>query len=804
MATVTRPSFSPFVPATESRPEFTVRALLLGAVFGILFGAVTVYVGLRAGLTVAASIPISVLSISILRAFGRASILENNIVQTTGNAGQSIASGVIFTLPALIFLGFDLESSRIFALALFGGWLGVLFMIPLRRQLIVEEHGILTYPEGTACADVLMAGERGGSFASRVFLGLGLGSLYTLFQNDNLFGLFPSTPNYSPDLGEQHLLRGGAIRADVTPEYLGVGYIIGMRVAAVMLAGGVFSWMVLMPAIYFFGSKLSTPLYPGTSLIRDMSPSQLWSTYVRPMGAGAVACSGLITLLRTGPTILGALAEGFRSLGKESTASEQASAAAARQDRTQRDLPWSVVIGGSVLLILLLWIFLQFKPVPGAQVGAFANLAAALLVVLFGFLFVTVSARIVGIVGSSASPVSGMTIATLMATAAIFLVKGWTAPAFGALAITIGGIVCIAAANAGDTAQDLKTGYLIGATPWKQQLAIMVGVIISVFSIGITLNAMNKGLESFQRMTRPMALNLSHLPDGVQDQGNFTRDRIHLTQISGATSPSPGSQGGLEITDARQYILLNSIGSSVLADGKYLYSPATGQIEIQWTQGIGSEKAAAPQGRLMATVINGILSRKLPWSLVLLGVALVIMIELLGVRSLTLAVGAYLSIGTTLAIFVGGVMRWMVDRAVQKQHELGAETELKASLELWNRDREAWLAQHPDFNPGNPAHLDRATGLPDRTFCLRAPEIESEISSGSLFASGLIAAGGIVGLLGVAVRLYESATDRMIPRFSDHNFLHHDWVSVFMFAMLAYSLYYFARKPLDPSHEVSK
>ena len=224
----TRTTFKPFVPATETRPELSVRALLLGALFGILFGAVTVYVGLRAGLTVAASIPISVLSISILRAFGKASILENNIVQTTGNAGQSIASGVIFTLPALIFLGFDLESTRIFALALFGGWLGVLFMIPLRKQLIVDEHETLTYPEGTACADVLEAGERGGSFASRVFLGLGLGGLYTLFQNENLFALFPSTPNYQPDLGPQHLLRGSAIRADVTPEYLGVGYIIGV------------------------------------------------------------------------------------------------------------------------------------------------------------------------------------------------------------------------------------------------------------------------------------------------------------------------------------------------------------------------------------------------------------------------------------------------------------------------------------------------------------------------------------------------------------------------------------------------
>src|SRR6201747_1457047 len=236
-----RPAFKSFVPASETRPELSVRALLLGAVFGVVFGAVTVYVGLRAGLTVAASIPISVLSISILRAFGKASILENNIVQTTGNAGQSIASGVIFTLPALIFLGFDLEASRIFALALFGGWLGVLFMIPLRRQLIVEEHGTLLYPEGTACADVLIAGEKGGSFASRIFLGMGLGSLYTLFQNENLFKLWPGTPTKNFDIGAQHLLKGGSIRVDATSEYLGVGYIIGPKIAGIMLAGGVFS-----------------------------------------------------------------------------------------------------------------------------------------------------------------------------------------------------------------------------------------------------------------------------------------------------------------------------------------------------------------------------------------------------------------------------------------------------------------------------------------------------------------------------------------------------------------------------------
>jgi putative OPT family oligopeptide transporter len=757
-----KPVFRPFVPASESRPELTVRALLLGAMFGVLFGAVTVYVGLRAGLTVAASIPISVLSISILRAFGKASILENNIVQTTGNAGQSIASGVIFTLPALIFLGFDLESSRIFALALFGGWLGVLFMIPLRRQLIVEEHGTLIYPEGTACADVLMAGERGGSFASRVFLGLGLGALYTLFQNDNLFGLWPSQPDYQPDLGAQHLLKGAAIRADCTPEYLGVGYIIGIRVAAIMLAGGVFSWLVLMPAIYFFGSHLSGPLYPGTVRVDQMSPSDLWRTYVRPMGAGAVAAAGLITLVRTLPTIVSALTQGLKKGGNK--------IAAALPLRTEHDLPPMVVFGGSGLLIICMFLFLQFKPVPGAYVGPLANAAAALLIVVFGFLFVTVSARIVGIVGSSASPVSGMTIATLMATTAIFLVKGWTAPAFGALAITIGGVVCIAASNAGDTSQDLKTGYLIGATPWKQQLALMIGVIVCIFSIGATLNAMNIGLEQFQRMQKPVAFSLSALPDGVQNKGNFSRDSISLSSHNADVHTKE------QLSGTRQYVLLNAIGSTIVDDGKYLYNPATSQIEVQWIQGIGSEKAAAPQGRLMATVINGILSRKLPWTLVLLGVALVIVVELLGIRSLTFAVGAYLSIATTLAIFVGGVMRWMVDRAMIQHAE---------------RVR---LAANPDV-------IDPETRLPMPTSVTPALDTESEISPGSLYASGLIAAGGIVGLMGVCVRLLEGLSEQHgghweLFRFTAANPFYKDWVSVVMFAALAYSLYYFARKPL--------
>ncbi len=716
--------FQPFVPATESRPELTFRALLLGSLFGILFGAVTVYVGLRAGLTVAASIPISVLSISVLRALGRASILENNIVQTTGNAGQSIASGVIFTLPALVFLGFDLEYSRIFFLALIGGWLGVLFMIPLRRQLIVQEHGTLTYPEGTACADVLLAGERGGSFASRVFLGLGLGGVYTLFQNDNLFAAWPGTPDYQPKW-----LKGAAIRADVTPEYLGVGYIIGPRVAGVIFAGGVFSWLVVMPLIYFFGSHIPDAIYPGTKPVSMMSPSDLWASYIRPMGAGAVAASGLITLLKTMPTIVGALRSGAKEFGK--------GAGNAAALRTDRDLPMSVVVLGSAALVLLMFFFLTFHPVPGAQTTLLSNFAASILVVIFGFLFVTVASRIVGLIGSSASPVSGMTIATLMATTAIFLVKGWTAPAFGALAITIGGVVCVAASNAGDTSQDLKTGFLIGATPWKQQLALMVGVVVSTFVIGATLNVMNKGLEEFRDTSRPWNISVPH--DGVQvQQEHFVHARIHVIHPDKTTDER----------DAGQYTLLNALGSHELADGKYLYNPNTHKIEVQWIQGIGSEKAAAPQARLMATVISGILSRKLPWGLVLLGVSLVIAVELLGIRSLSFAVGAYLSIATTLAIFCGGVVRWMVDRAV---------------------------AQYSG----------------------RAAETESEVSPGSLYASGLIAAGGIVGLLGVALKLYEAATDKSdILQFPANNFLHHDWVSVLMFALLAFSLYYFARKPL--------
>jgi putative OPT family oligopeptide transporter len=745
--------FRPYIPDTESIAELTPRAVILGMFFGVLFGAVTVYVGLRAGLTVAASIPIAVLSITLLRALGRATILENNIVQTTGSAGESVAGGVIFTLPALIFLGFGLEYWRIFLLALIGGWLGVFFMIPLRRQLIVKEHATLQYPEGTACADVLIAGDKGGSFASRVFWGLGLGGLYTLFQNENMFAAWPSTPTWNPAK-----YPGSSVRANTTAEYMGVGYIIGPKIAGVIFAGGVFAWLVVMPAIKFFGGQMTTPIYPGTVPIGEMSPDQLWRTYIRPMGAGAVAAAGLITLMKTIPTILAALSAGFKDLGK-------GAAEKAGTRRTERDLDMKVAVGGSALILVMMWAMLTFYPVAKAETSMLANLAAAVFVVIFGFLFVTVSSRIVGLIGTSANPISGMAIATLMATCAVFLALGWTASAFGALAISIGGVVCIASANAGNTSQDLKTGFLVGATPRNQQISLLIGVLVSVFIIGFTLMGMNRGLEEFRAYTGKQ-INIAALPTGVEvEQPRFDRPQVRYLAPGGEVT-SPGNQ----------YSLLNAIGSSELPDGKYLYNTGTNQIEVTWIQGIGSEKAAAPQARLMATVISGILNQRLPWGLVLLGVFMVIAVELLGIRSLSFAVGFYLSIATTMAIFTGGVVRWLVERAASKAGE-----------------------KHE----------------------------ESDVSPGSLYASGLIAAGGIVGLLGIAFNLVETqmrdagstaAADALRKYLSFGSWtdpagaIHYRIADIFgaqnaevvagvigvlAFVGLAATLYHFARKPLE-------
>lgn len=708
--------------------EFTVRAVILGALFGLLFGAVSVYVGLRAGLTVSASIPIAVLSISILRAFGRSTILENNIVQTTGSAGESLAAGVMFTLPALIFLGYSSEFTfwRIFPLALLGGWLGVLFMIPLRRQLIVKEHGNLTFPEGTACADVLVAGERGGSFAGRVFWGLGLGGVYTFLMNT--MQAWNSQPEARP-----HWFPGASFRATITSEYLGVGYIIGPRVAGILFAGGVISWLLVMPAIQFFGQIAgNTPIYPSTIPIPQMTPDDMWRQYIRPMAAGAVAAAGLITLIRTMPTIISALRAGLKDVRAEGTGAPAANGSS----RIERDMPMSWVVAGSAVIIVLLFALLTVAPVKGAHTTWYQNLLAGILVVIFGFLFVTVASRISGLLGNSSNPVSGMSIGTLMATCAIFLLAGWTAPSYSVLALTIGGSVCIAAAIAGATSQDLKTGYLVGATPVRQQWGLLVGVTISTFAIGVTLSLMNTGLEKY--IPTEIPVNVQALPTGVKIEKNNFEYR------------------------GKNYVLINALGSGKIPDGEYLYDPDTKKIEIQWAQGIGSDKAPAPQARLMATVINGILSQRLPWRLVLMGVALVIAVEILGVRSLAFAVGAYLSIGTTATMFAGGLVRVLVEATTKKKEE-------------------------------------------------------SEASPGALYSSGLIAAGGVFGLLGIVISLLQDPeiSTRVphwvtavlrLPWRADLFALGPKYLGtlatsslfgLIMFLILAASLYFFARKKLD-------
>ena len=735
--------FRTYISAEETLKEFTIRALILGSLFGLLFGAVSVYVGLRAGLTVSASIPISVLSISILRKlggylppFGRPTILENNIVQTTGSAGESLAAGVMFTIPALIFLGFGSEFTfwRIFPLALLGGWLGVLLMVPLRRQLIVKEHGNLTFPEGTACADVLVAGERGGSFAGRVFWGLGLGGVYTFFMNT--FQAWTSQPE-----GQPKWFPGASFRANITSEYLGVGYIIGPRVAGILFAGGIVSWLLVMPAIKFFGQLGGDhAIYPGTIPIPQMSPDQLWRTYIRPMGAGAVAAAGVITLIRTLPTIVSALRSGLKDVRA------QGAGEATDSSRIDQDLPMRTVIAGSIVVIVMLWVLLTFHPMKGADTAWWQNLFAAVFVVVFGFLFVTVAARISGLLGNSSNPVSGMSIATLMATCAIFFLAGWTAPNYAVLALMIGGVVCTAAAIAGATSQDLKTGYLVGATPNKQQLGLLIGVTISTIAIGATLNLMNVGLEKY--MPTQIPLNISSLPSGVKVERSSFEYR------------------------GKNYLLINALASGVIPDGEYLYDPGSQQIEIQWAQGIGSDKAPAPQARLMATVINGILNQRLPWRLVLMGVALVIAVEILGVRSLAFAVGSYLSIATTATMFAGGLVRWLVEATSKEKKD------------------------------------------------------EGEASPGALYSSGLIAAGGVFGLLGIVINLFqdpEIATH--VPAWFAHSLklpwradllaigpkLWPAWApsdipiptgaqslfGLFMFILLAASLFHFARKKLN-------
>lgn len=500
-------SFKPFVSPETKMAEFTLKSILTGAAFGIIFGASTVYLALKAGLTVSASIPIAVLAITLGRKFLKTTILENNIIQTTGSAGESIAAGVVFTLPGFLFLS-EAGSANFFnyftilILAIFGGVLGTLMMIPLRRSLIVQEHKTLPYPEGTACASVLKAGEKGGDFAKTAFMGLGFAFGYAILQK--IFHVIAEAPAFMTKQTEK-FFPSAKVSGEITPEYMGVGYIIGPKIAGVLVAGGVLSWFVFTPLLAsllndngaIIAAQLTKLGYlkdvntaggpggwnPATQGFDDWSTA-IYRAYIRQIGAGAVAAGGFITLIKTIPTIISSFKGSIGSLKKGSGLEADTVV-----PRTERDLSMKVVGIGSLILLLVIAL-LPNTLIPGSNIGS--KLLLGLLVIIFGAFFVTVSSRIVGLIGSSNNPISGMTIATLMGTCLIFIAVRWTGHVYEPMALVVGGMICIAAANAGATSQDLKTGYLVGATPKYQQIALFVGAIVSSLAIGATIKILDQ------------------------------------------------------------------------------------------------------------------------------------------------------------------------------------------------------------------------------------------------------------------------------------------------------------------------
>ena len=488
--------YRPYVPASQSMAEFTVKAVVIGILMAVVFGAANAYLGLRVGLTVSASIPAAVMAVAIFRVLRRGTILETNMVQTIGSAGESVAAGVIFTIPALfIWQRTDptivVDLLQVAVLAGCGGLLGVLFMIPLRRYLISREHGKLPYPEGTACAEVQVAGDTGGGKARLLFSGLGLGALYQAMANSNGLGLWNEGPHVP-------LPAKAQIGGDFTPELLGVGFIIGPRIAAIMFGGSALAWLIMIPAINLWGGD--NVVYPATVAMSELGSGQIWSFYLRYVGAGAVGCAGIVTLIKSFPTIIESIKLGMGQVG---------GGAGAEVPRTQRDLPMKLVLGLAALMAVALWLW------PGVPV----NLLGALLIVIFSFFFVTVSSRIVGLIGSSSNPVSGMTIAALLLTSLIWVALGLNdgSAAAKVAVLAVGAVVCIAAAAAGDTSQDLKTGFLVGATPSRMQVGEILGVLACAVSIGFVLVVLNEsyGIGTVDGLAAPQATLMSLVIDGV-------------------------------------------------------------------------------------------------------------------------------------------------------------------------------------------------------------------------------------------------------------------------------------------------
>jgi len=638
----------------------------MGTLLGIVFGASSLYLVLKVGLTVSASIPVAVISITLFRVLSKlglrdATILENNIVQTAGSAGESIAFGLGVTMPAILILGFDLELMRVMLVAVLGGLLGILMMIPLRRALIVAQHGYLKYPEGTACAEVLKAGasdesraaaaegakETGGideatTGGKTIITGFGIGFVYyALEQIWKTWKEYPTKIFGKP-------FEAGSISIENNPALLGVGYIIGPRIASIMVGGGVLSYLVLIPAIKYFGGGWTTPLAPETAhVIRDMTVTQIQKGYILYIGAGAVAAGGIISLVRSLPTIWGGLKGGLADLRTTRSASNGA-------PRTDQDLSMKFVLGGIIVMLLAIML------VP--QLNLRFNILGALLIVAFGFLFVTVSSRLTGEIGSSSNPISGMTVATLLLTCLVFLIIKWTAPPYFVTALSIGGIVCIAASNGGTTSQDLKTGFLVGSTPKYQQIAILVGALTSALALGPILLAMNQSGTVYVPVAQSKDFTF---PAGY----HFTPDQY---VVSGNQPKVEKLQGGQASSDTTEYNIVHKTTTDYGPAGRYLVDKQTGvpkYLADPGINGIYNPRFTAPKATLMSYIIKGILSRQLPWGLVLLGVMISIVLELGGIPSLAFAVGVYLPISTSAPIFVGGAIRWAVDKYLRKKPE---------------------------------------------------------------------------------------------------------------------------------------
>ena len=626
-------SFRPHISEEASIPELTISAVLLGAILGIVFGASSLYLFLKVGMTVSASIPVAVLSITIFRAassvFGtrRATILENNIVQTTGSAGESIAFGVGATMPALLILGYDMDPIRVMMVSVLGGVLGILMMIPLRRAFIVNQHGELKYPEGAACAKILVAGEQGGSSAKTVFAGFGLAFLFkVLTEGLKLWGKEARTAV------EVENYRKAVLMCEVDPALLGVGYIIGRKTASVMVAGGLLTSLVLVPAIAYFGEGLTAPLYPATKTISAMDPDEIRVGFARYIGAGAVAAGGIISMCRALPLIVGSLAGGIRSL--RSNSGEGGSV------RTQRDLPiWIVGVGSLALVAAISSSDLIPTNLAGRVMGA-------AMILVFGFLFVTVSSRITGEIGSSSNPISGMTIATLLLVCMIFVLLGWMGESYRVAALSIAAIVCIASSNGGTTSQDLKTGFLVGATPWAQQVAIVVGAVTSALVIGLTLLFLNGVYTDVT--DDPQYLPKVNAPLSELSQSETFEGKAY--KVWWVTKPGAGADPG-------RYLVDSQTGKPV-----YRVDPGIGGIVKKRADGSTAEKFSPPQPALFAVIIDGILTRKLAWALVIIGASMAVVMQLSGVSALAFAVGVYLPLSTTMPIFVGGLVRGLIDR----------------------------------------------------------------------------------------------------------------------------------------------